>query len=189
MAPAGGSHAGDELLGTRATWLYLVIVFASLVICTFTWSPDTPILVARDHPAVWVAIHLSALVCFTVFCLASALTTRRGLSDIESRNREPERVIENANRAKHASSRFLSTISHELRTPLNGILGMTQFLNLDRLPPTLANSVGTMHICAKKLVKILTGILDLSKLEAKDACEHIRFCNDALYRGCTTEYQ
>lgn len=135
MVPAGGSHAGDELLGTRATWLYLVIVFASLVICTFTWSPDTPILVARDHPAVWVAIHLSALVCFTVFCLASALTTRRGLSDIESRNREPERVIENANRAKHASSRFLSTISHELRTPLNGILGMTQFLNLDRLPP------------------------------------------------------
>ena len=63
-----------------------------------------------------------------IFCVAHDVTDR---SRIEKVLREAK---EEADRANHAKSDFLSRMSHELRTPLNSILGFGQLL--DRQSPT-----------------------------------------------------
>ncbi len=64
-------------------------------------------------------------------------------------------------------SGFVATISHELRTPMNAILGLTELLlgeksvagkNRERLEVVLRS--------AKRLVTLIDGILDISKIES-----------------------
>lgn len=64
-------------------------------------------------------------------------------------------------------SEFVATISHELRTPMNAILGLTELLlseknltvkNRERLEVVLRS--------AKRLVTLIDGILDISKIES-----------------------
>ena len=73
-------------------------------------------------------------------------------------------AAEAANRAKSA---FLANMSHEIRTPMNGILGMASLLR--RAGVTARQAVQLDHIdtAAKHLLKLLSDILDLSKIEAE----------------------
>jgi signal transduction histidine kinase/CheY-like chemotaxis protein len=73
---------------------------------------------------------------------------------------------EEAERANHAKSSFLSSMSHDLRTPLNAILGFSQLLEYDK---SINNSQRT-HIleisaAGKHLLDLVNQILDLSKIE------------------------
>ncbi|MFO1341267.1 MAG: response regulator [Burkholderiaceae bacterium] len=72
------------------------------------------------------------------------------------------------NLARHSSatkSRFLATVSHELRTPLNGILGMTQLMSLDPLPPGQAERVEVVQQSARHLLSLIGDLLDVSRIE------------------------
>lgn len=71
-----------------------------------------------------------------------------------------------ANRAK---SFFLANMSHELRTPLNAIIGYSEMLMEDAENGTSESSVGDLqqiHKAGKHLLKLISDILDLSKIEA-----------------------
>ncbi len=68
--------------------------------------------------------------------------------------------------ASRTKSAFLANMSHELRTPMNGIIGFSQLLLEESLTPSQAEYVHTVHASAESLMRILNGILDLSKVES-----------------------
>ncbi|WP_291322711.1 PAS domain S-box protein, partial [Desulfonatronospira sp.] len=73
-------------------------------------------------------------------------------------------AAEAANRAK---SEFLANMSHELRTPLNGILGMLQLLQSTTDLDHEQNEYVELGITsANRLTRLLSDILDLSRVEA-----------------------
>ncbi|HJU19139.1 MAG TPA: ATP-binding protein [Stellaceae bacterium] len=84
---------------------------------------------------------------------------RRLNATLESRMVE----LEEANRAK---SQFLANVSHEIRTPLNGILGMLELARHAKVAPTPQRFVDTARRSAEALLEIISGVLDLSKIEA-----------------------
>ena len=70
---------------------------------------------------------------------------------------------EAANRAK---SEFLANMSHEIRTPLNGILGILQLIQVDDPTSAQESYVNLALRSGQRLTKLLSDILDLSRIEA-----------------------
>ncbi len=71
-----------------------------------------------------------------------------------------------AEKANHAKSDFLSSMSHEIRTPLNAIVGFSQALTEEDLPPQAKDEVKDIMMASETLLEIVNGILDISKIEA-----------------------
>jgi PAS domain S-box-containing protein len=76
---------------------------------------------------------------------------------------------EEAERASKFKDQFLSTMSHELRTPLNAVLGFSDLLADERYGPLNDRQqryITHIHTGGKHLLKLISDILDLSKIEA-----------------------
>jgi signal transduction histidine kinase len=68
-----------------------------------------------------------------------------------------------------AKTRFLAHMSHELRTPLNAILGFSELLEQELAGPLTEQQrefVGHVLTGGRHLLRLITDILDLSKIEA-----------------------
>src|SRR5229473_267854 len=115
---------------------------------------------------------------FPVELSLSSWKTRAGLfftgvlSDITDRKRTEALMLhakEEAERGSKFKDQFLSTMSHELRTPLNAVLGFSDLLADERYGPLNDRQqryVAHIHAGGKHLLKLISDILDLSKIEA-----------------------
>lgn len=86
--------------------------------------------------------------------------------EVEQKNTELELAKDEALRALHVKSEFLSTVSHEIRTPMNGMLGMNFLLLKTQLSDEQRDYAETVKHCGEVLLKTINNILDLSKMEA-----------------------
>lgn len=67
--------------------------------------------------------------------------------------------------ATQQKTEFLTTMSHELRTPINSVLGVTELLDAKLIDPEHRALLDMIKDAGQTLLKTITGILDLSKIE------------------------
>ncbi len=77
--------------------------------------------------------------------------------------REAKSQAEAASRSKSA---FLANMSHEIRTPLSGMLGMLRLLETTPLTPEQEEYVAATVKSTNRLTRLLSDILDISRVEA-----------------------
>ncbi|HJU01034.1 MAG TPA: histidine kinase N-terminal 7TM domain-containing protein [Actinomycetes bacterium] len=101
--------------------------------------------------------------------LCAALNHERVATDRLAVALERERAAAEHLRAlDQQKSAFLQAVSHDLRTPLASVLGISLTLQrgLGRLPEAEAGDLlGRLAVNARRLDRILTGLLDLDKLD------------------------
>jgi signal transduction histidine kinase len=84
-----------------------------------------------------------------------------------------------AEASSRATSAFLANTSHELRTPLNAIIGFSEVIKhqtMGGVLPAYVSYADDIWESGKRLLDIINGLLDLSKIEAgkfKLAADHI----------------
>ena len=73
-----------------------------------------------------------------------------------------------AEKANHAKSEFLSRMSHELRTPLNAILGFSQILQLDaaKLDSEMQEEIEHINKAGKHLLDLINEVLDIARVDS-----------------------
>ncbi|MBN1378054.1 MAG: response regulator [Gammaproteobacteria bacterium] len=88
------------------------------------------------------------------------------LSMLERKNVELEKARKQAEAASDAKSEFLANVSHEIRNPLNGVLGFLKLLSKTELNSEQNRYLRTIDVSAKNLLRIISDLLDLSRIEA-----------------------
>jgi two-component system sensor histidine kinase BarA len=91
---------------------------------------------------------------------------KEALSLLERKNAELDNARKLAEAASNAKSEFLANVSHEIRNPLNGVLGFIKLLFKTDLSQQQDGYLHTIDVSAKNLLRIISDLLDLSRIEA-----------------------
>ncbi len=117
-------------------------------------------LLERIRPPATVALA-NALLYDRLQELTSSLERR-----VEQRTHELRQANEKLLELDRLKSKFFANITHELRTPLTMILAPLEDHLLDVAQGTAAEDLQAMHRNALRLLRLINGLLDLSRIDA-----------------------
>lgn len=86
--------------------------------------------------------------------------------ELEKKNVELERAIEDARKANRAKDLFLSNMSHEIRTPINTMMGMNELILRESQDETIRGYALDIKQAGDILVSLISDILDFSKIQS-----------------------
>ncbi len=124
-----------------------------------------------------LAAHLHRVAdAFIVDGIKRAMSARMHMATVEEasrelteKNRRLAQAVERLQEADRVKSNFLATVSHELRTPLTSVIGYSEML-LEGIAGELNDEqreyVRTVMEKGDQLLQLITGILDISRMEA-----------------------
>ncbi len=93
------------------------------------------------------------------------LVTLRDITERKQAELERIRLLAKAEAANRVKDEFLAVLSHELRTPLNPILGWTQLLRSNRIPPQkIDQALETIERNASLQAEMIKDLLDVSRI-------------------------
>ena len=151
------------LLDGRSSWLWLGIVVLALTGLVVSHELALLPTIPTSSPRFVMLMRVGMLVSSVFFFGQGFARERaRGVAELE--------------RLSRAKAVFLANVSHEIRTPMNGVLGLTEAMLLEELPPSLRERLGLVQRSGQSLVALINDLLDLSKVEAgKVRIERARF--------------
>lgn len=112
-------------------------------------------------------------------CVVRKDVTKEYLIEKENEKRL-ENLLNQANAANQAKSRFLSRISHDMRTPLNGILGLTQFIKEKKDWTEIQKDIQQLEISGRYLLNLINDTLDVAKIESGEMTLHPNVCDGKM---------
>lgn len=132
-------------------------------------------ILVRGEPGVAAHLHRVAD-AFVVDGIKRAMSARMHMATVEEasrelteKNRRLAQAVERLQEADRVKSNFLATVSHELRTPLTSVIGYSEML-LEGIAGELNDEqreyVRTVMEKGDQLLQLITGILDISRMEA-----------------------
>ena len=166
-------------------WFSIPVVFASFIL-----FPSASFIMAALSSCVLLVISLSttatpnfmAIIGFFVVASIAFLSvksmndtvkkmekmTKKLQKELESQKKKHKITLEE-NKAKN---HFISNITHEIRTPMSAILGISKYLNdhhSENLTVDQKEGLAMIYQSCKKLLLLVTEVLELSKIEAGKA--------------------
>ena len=130
--------------------------YTPIILCVVLFA--TSALIQKCYPEIILNIFVQSLVSFLMY------------HTIENPDvkmiKQLEVAKEQADKANHAKSEFLSSMSHEIRTPLNAIMGFSNGLLEEDINDSAKSDVKNIVMASENLLELVNGILDISKIEA-----------------------
>lgn len=96
----------------------------------------------------------------------SNVVLQREIQVRRSAEAEAARARQEAERANHAKTSYLSEVSHEIRTPMTCIIGFADLLMDAKLPEEPARKVRYIREAARSLLSIVNDLIDISAVES-----------------------
>lgn len=155
-----------HLLGARAALVFAggtATVMMGTWLSTFWWT------IAPEHHFKLfdkILLHEFSLVIAAGLALSALRTTKAQILMMRTQQEQLRKAQVSTQKAREAKSQFLANMSHEIRTPLNGILGITEILAQGCEDDEAQATLKIAQDCGNRLLHLLNGLLDLSKLEA-----------------------
>jgi len=148
-----------------ASLAFMIIGYKNIqkkkVIPLLSYTIVFPLVIALEyiHPELLLTTPLETFITFLIYFTIENpdLKVIDELSDAKQRAEE----------ASKAKTDFLYSISHEIRTPLTNIIGFIESLNDKKLDKEVKNDIQNISTSANSLLKVVDGILDVSKLDVK----------------------
>ena len=167
VLPLSATILVDQRTGFLWCGACLVLVggFCALA---YTGRSPAPFYPLRWETTVTAAGYLSLTLFMSLVGLLFERGRRGALSQLHAALDSLTAAKEEAERANHAKSEFLSRMSHELRTPLNAILGFGQLLEFSDLGEEDALAVNNLLKGGRHLLALVDDVLDLTRVEAGD---------------------
>ncbi len=124
-----------------------------------------------------IAEHMKVTLELIIFSSHKAWVTsklhlysvRESYRELSDKTQRLEQTLARLKEVDRLKSNFLATMSHELRTPLTSIIGYSEMLAegiAGPLAPEQSEYVKTIHSKGEQLLRLIMGLLDLSKLES-----------------------